>query len=668
MKTEDNNEWSCTVNDTGRQHIIHENLSSSLSKLTETFLLSLSATGLCYYFYYLLSPWIWSQNFHFNPEDITPLMQISVAQEGVEVYALYILLFVDIAITFVVTEIFRQIAGKHQRQLIIVLCAVGAIIYSATIGFIPPMNSFNNTPISLVITQSLLIISVCFSLIAFLFYLHRYSNKLGLVLTAILLAPVCFIATSSNSLLDYYFIIAPASRLLNGSAISDIYFRYDLLLSLLAAAWMKLDFDMYTFQVLGQASYYLAIMVLYIFSGRLFQKKELSIFLLIALVLGRLYTSPWDNCLCFQVTPLRLDLWLPLLLIVYRWGPYHWSAGLYCGLLALFHKNFGTIYSIAYIQLLVTMCFFSYIDGDRKSSVRLFLKEYGKRCSIPVVIIMLFNITSYFLFQNKEYGNYNSYFLKLGIDFIKIARDSFYWYVPSLLSMVAILLIKLRKNVTVPYLTTGVLLTYCAIGNSIYFFGRSHEHNIINMSIILLFLFFFLLDLITRYLKENTLASAPFITFVSRYFVTSLASLFIVAIIISYSGNIMSKTATQITNISEGKLIYPFNYVRDPKFDIYMNQIRALTDYSPKVYFIDNLDFFYYYYGGYDPVGFCSPFISWIFKKDQNRFLQGLIDKGYYLIATKNLNYVLDDLHYGNHVDIGTHVIVSKLIIQTPKP
>ena len=60
--------------------------------------------------------------------------------------------------------------------------------------------------------------------------------------------------------------------------------------------------------------------------------------------------------------------------------------------------------------------------------------------------------------------------------------------------------------------------------------------------------------------------------------------------------------------------------------------------------------------------------ISWIFKKDQNRFLQGLIDKGYYLICNKEFDYVLNDLHYSDLVNIGTHVILSKLPPKAPKP
>src|SRR6185369_9447731 len=175
---------------------------------------------------------------------------------------------------------------------------------------------------------------------------------------------------------------------------------------------------------------------------------------------------------------------------------------LVCGLLLFLLKNFGIIYSAAYIQLLLTICAIDYVDGEKRAPLLSILATYGKRSAMPVLIIAVAAIASHFLFRNTEYGNYAGYYQKIGIGFMQIARDSIYWYVPALFSMAAILLFRLRKSVSSTYLNTGFLLVYCAIGNSIYFFGRSHDHNILNLAIVLLFLFFFLLDLITRSLDE----------------------------------------------------------------------------------------------------------------------------------------------------------------------
>ncbi len=55
----------------------------------ETSLLALATTGIWYYCYYLLAPWIWHQNIPFRPEDITPWVRTSTNEhDGVEIYAL----------------------------------------------------------------------------------------------------------------------------------------------------------------------------------------------------------------------------------------------------------------------------------------------------------------------------------------------------------------------------------------------------------------------------------------------------------------------------------------------------------------------------------------------------------------------------------------------------
>src|SRR6185369_1445211 len=168
-------------------------------------------------------------------------------------------------------------------------------------------------------------------------------------------------------------------------------------------------------------------------------------------------------------------------------------------------------------------------------------------CAKPLAIILCSFAAAYFLFRNSEYPNYSGYYQKIGIGFTKIAANSFYWYVPAMISMVTILLFRLRTTVSSTYLTSGFLLTYCAIGNSIYFFGRSHEHNILNIAIVLLFLLFFMLDLISRLLNEGTGDSKP-ISYLRRNCAACAGALVIMAITVSYAHNIAGKAVTQVKN------------------------------------------------------------------------------------------------------------------------
>jgi hypothetical protein len=317
--------------------------------------------------------------------------------------------FVNIASAFALSFLLRRITSSIARCTLLCVGGAASIAYCLTIGFIPPWNSLADASLTEIIFQSFLILLAVSPLIALLYYLNHQFFRWEPLLAALLLIPPCFLAVSAFGWRDYSYVFAPGLRLLNGATLSDSYFQYDLLPSLLAAAWMKLEFDLNDFRILAQAAYYLAILCIYLLSRRLFWKKGLSVFLLAALILGRIYASPFDATLTFQTTPVRLDLWIPLLLAVYCFGPYHWAAGLICGLLMFLLKNFGIIYSAAYIQLLLTLWLVGYLGSGQKPPFLKSLLEQMKRCILPLSILIICGVTSFFLFRNAEYGNYAGY-------------------------------------------------------------------------------------------------------------------------------------------------------------------------------------------------------------------------------------------------------------------
>lgn len=637
-----------------------------IREISAAIVLSLTIAGMCHYCYFLLAPWIWNQNIPFKPEDLTPLvLEAAEEHDGVEIYALYTMVFISSFTALFSYHVVGNIPVKYARRTVLALCAIVSCGYCLAIGFTPPMNNVSVLSLMTIAQKSLPLILIGAVFLALMFFLQQRLPRSVPLIAAVLLAPVCFIATAPISRFDYSFIFSPALRLLNGAAIRDIYFQYDLLPSLLAAVWMKLGFDLNRFQILGQTAYYGVIFYVFMFSRRLFQRKELSIVLLSALVLIRIYASPWDVVYCFQVTPLRLDLWLPLLAVVYRRGPYHWSAGLVCGLLILLLKNFGIIYSLAYIQLLITMSALSLFDNENGTPFLSTLAGCGKKCVRPVAIILGACALSVIFSNNAEFPNYSGYYQKLGIGFIQISSTSFYWYIPAMISIVFILLFRLRSLVSYRYFICGLLLTFCAIGNSIYFFGRSHEHNILNISIVLMFLFFFMLDLISRFLQKDS-SDNRFFSMLQRHVDVCIATVIVLAVIAYYAGTISAKGSQQIARISKGQMIFPLD-VNEKDFRPFLSRVRRVTGDSSKVYFVGGPDFEFYYYGGYAPVGYCNPFSTWIFTKELTRFLQGLLDSGYYLVCDGTMKHLLPRLQFSNATAIGTQVVITKLPGQVPR-
>jgi hypothetical protein len=95
-----------------------------------------------------------------------------------------------------------------------------------------------------------------------------------------------------------------------------------------------------------------------------------------------------------------------------------------------------------------------------------------------------------------------------------------------------------------------------------------------------------------------------------------------------------------------------------------MAKIREVTGNSSKLYFVRKDDFTFYYYGGYLPVGYCNPFWTWIFTKNLTRYMQKLLDNGYYLVCSQEFTHLLADLHYNFHTLVGENIVVAK---QVPK-
>lgn len=635
---------------------VKANRMMDLAKMT---LLATAAAGLLYFGYFQLAPWIWSQNLQVDPADI-PVWYIAemAERDGIEVYALYALMFLNLLCAFFLLRGWNRFTRK-TGYLFISISAVIAAVFLGSIGFHPPINTFTERAFPDIFAQSFKILIVVLPVIALLYYLQRRSTSGMVSLAALLLIPVCFISTAPIEWYDYAYILAPALALFHGAKISEIYFQYDLLLSLIGLAWMKLRLDLNAFQITAQFAYYLLLLGVFVFSRRWFLDKRLPVFLLAALVLVRIYSGPGDAIHSFQVTPLRLDLWLVLLMLVFLKGPSHWSAGVFCGAMLLLHNNFGIIYSAAYVQLLLTLCVIetARTPGKFLQTISRLPTTFLKRNYHNLLLITVSILVHYLLFRNADIPNGFNY-VRIGFDFIKIAANSFYWYVMIMSGLAFVLLISLRTKVSGNYLAAGFCLIYLVIGNSLYFFGRSHENNIINISAILVLLFFLMVDLAGHFFRDSVEpANQPFMR---RNLAILLSLIFIISVTIWYGDSITGKTAIQMHNAARGRFIYPSAV---PQQDIRntLAEVKAVAGENRKIYFIGDNDFLLDYYGGYAPVGYYTPVYAWISKREFNKFLQGLVDQGYYLVIDDGLvNDVLSSIRFSNQRNIGGHWMVWK--------
>ncbi len=292
------------------------------------------------------------------------------------------------------------------------------------------------------------------------------------------------------------------------------------------------------------------------------------------------------------------------------------------------------IYLLSYVELLACLFLIDFFTGISKKKLNLkALKSLAVKCTFPHLlnfgIITGFIILSGILFKGFLSESAVLY-QRIGIGMIPIAGNSFYWHMPVLFGAAFVLLISRRKHLPSRYFETGLLMLFLAIGNSMYFFGRSHENNIINISGLLIFVLFLLFDALKK-----------------KFVLYALPALLIASLAFFYSDRITGRVSSQYKNMKNAKFICPFNGI-PPDLSV----IKNLTDNSKKVYFLDyQSDFIYYYYGSYQAMGYYQPCSAWVFKSELKDFLQKLLSQDYYLVImnVSQVSEIIPGLNY-NHI------------------
>lgn len=623
-------------------------------RFTEILLLASSLSCIFFVLFFSLSAWIWSFNPHYPLADFTPPIRAYIFErDGIESFTLYLLLLLVIAATLAASGLLLKLRrNKSVYQGFSAVLLLVSAFYFFKVGFFPPLPVFAEAG-SLQFPKVLGCLAVL-SIGGYLLY-----DKFGWLVKGVMvlfMAFAGFIMVYPASLPDLSFVMYPALRLMHGFKVSEIYFQYDIFLSLLAVLWLKLNNSLASFAYLGQFSYFLFFIASFFFADKYFKSKGLSVLFIIALVLIRYYGPEEQSVSIFQVSPLRLDLWIIPLIIAYWKGVHHWLVGLAVGLLVLFHRNLGLIYLGSYVEVLFAVLLLDILsalkDKQAGGTVSSVISRHIRANAVSIGLIVASVALCFILFK-EMFSKSALIYRELGIGMLPIGRHSFYWYVPVLLSCLTALLYYFRNKLGERYTATSLFLVLLAVGESMYFFGRSHENNILNISGILILALFVLFDVL-MYLSPTAAVDAvpqgkgkqptakkSFVPGGKVYVVLPLVFIFLTGYF--YSGRISEKADMQLSNLQQSQLVVPLMEI-----PVDTAAVRKVTFGSDKVFFLDfNIDFYYYYYGNYVPQGYYNPLEAWVFKKDLRAFLQNLLDKGYYLVYyDRNFNNFDDYLPY----------------------
>lgn len=582
-------------------------------------LAAVSSALLLYSVYFLFAPWIWGTARAIVPGDLVPHMRMWIAdRDGSEVFALYLLSLTTLVVAILIRRALEHDRPRSAELTFLALLTVATYLLLSRTGFSPPMAApAAGQPLRVLI----LAVGVAVTAIARL-GADRARIANGIVLLALL--PVCFVSTQPFAVLDYSYIFAPALRLLHGFPLPEIYFQYDLLPSLLAALWMRLGIDLNLFQVLGQASYFLLLAGLLLFSQRFLIRKDLSYYLVASVVFVRMYALIADATYLLQVTPLRLDLWLVPLFVAHRRGISDRLLAVALAALIILDTTFGLVYVFSYLALLLTLLL---LESTGDGSAIRDLPDIAKRLLVAhranLSVLLAAAVTALVLFRGSALQAAAVY-QGLGLGFMRITSTSFFWLVLPVMTLLFVLLVQNRDGLDERYFTSGLFLVFLTFGNCVYFFGRSHENNLLNTSAPLILALFLLLDLVNRGAERS---GVGFAGKAARLVAAALPIVFVLGSTYFYSARILGRGQVQIDNLSRRQLVYPMLEKLDP------SPIRTVTGDSEKVFFLTGNDFYYYFNGDYTPEARFSPFLAWVYMKDLVGYVQGLLEKDYFVIV-----------------------------------
>jgi hypothetical protein len=583
-------------------------------------------------FYYAIFPWVLSKNIVYPPGALTPwILAHSSERDGIEIYVLYGMIFLNIAVVMVLVTLSRYLRNKWLDLALLAGTCLLSWKYGSGIVFTPPAELSGSTS-----TRVLSVALFGLLLLAMLYLQKRISTKVETLMAVVLLIPFCFVAVGPIGAINYAYIFAPAQKLLEGVKLSQIYFQYDLFITLVAALWMKLGFNLTLFQILGQLSNFVAILGIFLMARSLFRQRALSLLLIIALVLVRIAGAPWEPVQAIQITPLRLDLWLIPFVIIFFHGPHHWLLPLACGVLMLIHGAFGLIYTLGYIQLAATLGALSIADLGINAK----LAQWFKGSFVcKVVLISAYLLACYLVARIVFSANIEatSFYQKIGIGFIPMAKSSFFWIYPIVICSAFMFLCTLRGVVTSKYLALGYALIYFTLGNCIYFFGRSHELNLFSIAIPLVFLLFYTLDLFDRWLALPSRNVTPA---VEGRLVLLLAMIFILSAATYCSDRIATNLKLKLQNA-----LVPQLHSGDPfaeaqvDVDGVLDEVKGVVGAAGRVQFMvaDESKEFLFYQAMPGNTGYFYPFASWIFLDSLIPHAQSLLDGGTYLLIDQKL-------------------------------
>jgi len=557
----------------------------------------LSLLFLLFYFLFIFfSPFIHKQSL-IDLSLFNPWVREHIPQdEGTELPIMFMGSLAYLALSYLLIANYKSLTWFSNR-IVQIFCFLPVLIIilrtkpASILAFIP------NPMTNIVIIFSI----VVFLFVSYQFYASQTLAKLRpLFLSLFWVAFALLVILSGNAVspFDSGYFIGPALKLSQGEKLGSFYMQYGLGETYLFKWIMDFGLKLHQMQFVLGIIFIFWYLLYYNLASKLIKDKYLVFLFLISLVTIRFLALMHHPTLLPQVTPIRLELWVPLLLITYGFGFFSLVTATAFSFTYVLDNFFGFFYLAGYLAMLTL---FLLVNKNKKE---LFRKSIW--LAIPPALSLIFQLYFFGFFTSTAAKIYQQ--TRMGL--MPISPQSMFWIIAAILPIYLYLTLvgtdlKLKR--------LGLFLIGLTLLQLVYFYGRSHEHNLLNLSGILLLVLFMCLDKVKPYFAKIGI------------YVT--AAIIIILPSLVFARNIQAKFNLATSRLSHLVL------AEEDSIDIVADKNPNLFKPSNlKIILISAIDSYMNYRYHLKQTGYFSPFFANIYLDNTVKFLADSINYGYTVV------------------------------------
>ena len=437
---------------------------------------------------------------------------------------------------------------------------------------------------------------------------------------------------------DFEFVAIPTLGILHGEPLENIYFQYDLLLSLVLALWVKIGFDIHNFYILIHLSIFVFLICLYELSKRVINSRYLFTLFIVSAIFLRYYLIDLKFGSSYvQNSPLRMDLWIIPLFLTYTYGLK--SRKTFISLLLIMVLSFSV--GLAYLGVYFLIVLLSQYSANNLSLSKTFL-VFTKDYFLRFMIFTILGALIYFFVYDGGLNLGAKRMLQYSLFNWNIQTFSLFWPFLLFVGFFTTNVLRRREKLNQNYFDFIIMLIFFSLVNLFYYFQKGTFIALITLFVPMVLLIFISIDLNRELLKSKL---SIFFDLTRHRLIRLVPVFFLVFPLVFNIYGVPTIIKNQIIFLTNGSFVKAKQKNTDHKL---IAELKEVVDNNDRVIFFGYGTYVLYYELDIKPNNYFL-FSSNVYEsKPYENYLVSKINDGYLLIfpKTKITPFLYPDKNY----------------------